>query len=118
MIDLQPWSETHRRAFIAMYSDPMVMADQGGPLDRAYCEAKFDRYRDALLDDGISRWAVVGPKDEFLGYAGVMRRDAPGPSAGPASRNWLAVQSQCVGQRLRDRGVKKSVSTCLDRIIG
>ena len=72
--DLQKWSEDHRDAFAEMQRDPVVMADLGGPFDRAASDAKFDRYRDAWRADGISRWAVVDRTGSFAGYAGVMRR--------------------------------------------
>jgi RimJ/RimL family protein N-acetyltransferase len=70
---LQHWSKAHREPFADMQSDPEVMADLGGPFDRADSYAKFDRYCDAWKSEGISRWAVVDADDNFLGYAGVMK---------------------------------------------
>jgi RimJ/RimL family protein N-acetyltransferase len=72
--ELQEWSEIHRLAFAEMQRDPEVMADLGGPFDDSASNEKFDRYRDALVNDGISRWAVVDTSKTFLGYAGVMKR--------------------------------------------
>lgn len=80
--ELQRWSEHHRRAFAAMNRDSEVMADLGGPIDRAASDEKFDRYRDAWEADGISRWAVVSG-DAFLGYAGVMFRGDRAHPLGP-----------------------------------
>lgn len=74
---LQRWSEAHREPFADMQSDAEVMADLGGPFDRADSYAKFERYRDAWLLNGISRWAVVDAANSFLGYAGVMKAGGP-----------------------------------------
>ena len=76
-IQLQRWSEELRDVFAALHSNPLVMADLGGPFDRAASDEKFDRYRDAWTINGISRWAVTDPTEGFLGYAGVMRRADP-----------------------------------------
>jgi RimJ/RimL family protein N-acetyltransferase len=70
---LRLWSELYREPFADIHSDPEVMADLGGPFDRADSYAKFDRYCDAWKSDGISRWAVVDATENFLGYAGVMK---------------------------------------------
>ncbi|MFM7376803.1 MAG: GNAT family N-acetyltransferase [Erythrobacter sp.] len=74
---LQKWSEVHRLAFSEMQRDSEVMADLGGPFDDRESSEKFDRYRDAWDNDGISRWAVMDLDNEFLGYAGVMKRTDP-----------------------------------------
>ena len=79
-LDLQLWSDIYRDAFAEMQSDPVVMADLGGPFDRAASDAKFDRYRNGWTIDGISRWVVADQRGNFLGYAGVMKRsDADHP---------------------------------------
>lgn len=71
--ELRMWDESDRDVFASLHSDPVVMADQGGPIERADIDIKFERYRNAWFDDGISRWAIhVG--EEFAGYAGVIRR--------------------------------------------
>jgi RimJ/RimL family protein N-acetyltransferase len=74
-IHLERLSETHRDAFCAMQSEHAVMADLGGPFERADSDAKFDRYVAAWRDHGVSRWAVVDDVGAFLGYCGVMWRD-------------------------------------------
>ena len=70
---LQQWSAAHREPFADMQRDPEVMADLGGPSDRADSYVKFDRYSDAWKSNGVSRWAVVDMAESFLGYAGVMK---------------------------------------------
>jgi RimJ/RimL family protein N-acetyltransferase len=70
---LQKWSEAHREPFADMQRDPEVMADLGGPFDRADSYMKFDRYRDAWKSNRVSRWAVVDMAESFLGYAGVIK---------------------------------------------
>jgi len=71
--ELRMWDKGVITDFAALHADPVVMADQGGPLERAESNAKFIRYCRAWRDDGISRWAIhVG--GEFAGYAGVVRR--------------------------------------------
>lgn len=75
--ELQRWKEIDRGAFAEMQSDPLVMADLGGPFDRGASDDKFDRYRDAWARDGISRWAVIDHAGTFLGYTGVMKAGNP-----------------------------------------
>ncbi len=75
--ELQRWSELHWPGFSEMQSDPIVMADLGGPFDHAASREKFDRYCGAFVIDGTSRWAVADRDGTFLGYAGVMRRTGP-----------------------------------------
>ena len=77
---LRPWCEAYRDAFAALHADRAVMADLGGPIDRAGADAKFDRYRDAAADRGVSRWAIDDGSGAPVGYAGVMfRPDASHP---------------------------------------
>ena len=76
---LRPWRTTDRDVFAAMNSDAEVMADEGGPLDRASSDAKLKRYAAAFDRYGFGRWLVEGRDGAFLGYAGVM----PSPSRHP-----------------------------------
>lgn len=55
-----------------MLSDPEVMADQGGPIDRASSERKRARYTAAFVEQGFTRWALEDRDQGFLGYTGVM----------------------------------------------
>jgi RimJ/RimL family protein N-acetyltransferase len=80
---LRTWHDEHRGAFAQMHADPEVMADQGGPVDRLKSDEKFDRYRAAYLEHGVSRWAVEEANGTFLGYAGVMPRLSPDHPLGP-----------------------------------
>ena len=80
---LRTWHEEHRAAFAQMNADPEVMADQGGPVDRIKCDEKFNRYRAAYVEHGVSRWAVENADGTFLGYAGVMPRLLPDHPLGP-----------------------------------
>jgi RimJ/RimL family protein N-acetyltransferase len=75
--ELRRWAEDYRDAFAKMLADPAVMADLGGPFDRAASNTKFDSYRDAWTINGISRWVIAGGEGSFLGYAGVMKRGDP-----------------------------------------
>jgi RimJ/RimL family protein N-acetyltransferase len=50
------------------------MADLGGPISRPASDAKFDGYRAALEQSGVSRWAVEDRQGGFLGYSGIMPR--------------------------------------------
>lgn len=69
---LRPWREDDGAGFAALHADPEVMADLGGPIDRAASDAKLDRYRAAFARHGFSRWAVTAPDGELLGYTGAM----------------------------------------------
>lgn len=75
--NLRKLNDSHRNAFAVMQSDAEVMADLGGPFDRAASDEKFDRYCEAWNDLGISRWAVVDANEQFLGYCGMMFRTDP-----------------------------------------
>jgi RimJ/RimL family protein N-acetyltransferase len=66
-----------------MHADVEVMADQGGPVDQVKSDEKFDRYRAAYQEHGVSRWAVETEDGAFLGYAGVMPRLRPDHPLGP-----------------------------------
>lgn len=65
-LQLRRWSEDCRDDFAEMHSDPEVMADLGGPFDRAASDEKFGRYRNAWTIDGVSRWAVFDWAGGFL----------------------------------------------------
>jgi RimJ/RimL family protein N-acetyltransferase len=71
---LRTWHDEHRVAFAQMHADAEVMADQCGPVDQIKSDEKFDRYRAAHVEHGVSRWAVENADGTFLGYAGVMPR--------------------------------------------
>ena len=76
---LRVWRANDRDAFAALNCDPEVMADEGGPIDRASSDAKLDRYAATFERHGIGRWLVEDRDGGFLGYAGVM----PSPSGHP-----------------------------------
>lgn len=76
-VRLVEWDECHLEAFANLHADPEVMADLGGSVDREESRRKFERYRAALNEYGVSRWAVENKDGVFLGYAGVMPRMAP-----------------------------------------
>ncbi|UUX51732.1 GNAT family N-acetyltransferase [Nisaea acidiphila] len=79
---LKSWEQGHFAPFAEMHADEEVMADLGGALDLAASHSKFERYREALRQHGISRWAVEDLEGRFIGYAGVMPRLSPGHPLG------------------------------------
>jgi RimJ/RimL family protein N-acetyltransferase len=79
---LRAWRDDDAAAFAQLHADADVMADLGGPFDRAAADAKLARYRAAYLQHGISRWAVEDASGDFVGYAGVVPRPDPGHPLG------------------------------------
>jgi RimJ/RimL family protein N-acetyltransferase len=76
-----------------MHADPEVMADAGGPLDRATSDAKLDRYAAAFEQYGFTRWAVESLEGGFLGYAGVLLARPDHPLGPHADIGWRLVRS-------------------------
>lgn len=91
---LKKWAERHREPFAAMHGDPQVMLDQGGPVDRQTSYIKFDRYRRAFDEHGLSRWAVETQDGSFVGYTGVMHQLSPDHPLGPhAEIGWRFIRA-------------------------
>ena len=76
---LRWWHDADRDAHAALCADPEVMADLGGPRDRAGSEHRFDSYLAALEAFGFARWSVEDKSGNFLGYVGVMPRRGEHP---------------------------------------
>ncbi len=76
---LRPWEERDRAPFAALHADPVVMLDQGGPIDRAASDEKLDWYREAFENFGFCSWAIESRAGAFLGYAGIMPAELPHP---------------------------------------
>lgn len=81
---LRAWRTTDRDAFAALNSDAEVMADEGGPIDRAASDAKLNRYAATFERYGFGRWVVEDRAGAFLGYAGVM----PSPPGHPLGEHF------------------------------
>lgn len=90
---LRSWRITDRDAFAAMNSDAEVMADEGGPLDRASSDAKLDRYAATFERHGFGRWLVEDREGRFLGYAGVMPSPAGHPLGAHVEIGWRFVRA-------------------------
>lgn len=76
---LRNWRESDREAFAALNAHPEVMADLGGPIDRAASDRKFDHYAAAYEARGYCRWLIEDHAGTFLGYTGVMPRNGDHP---------------------------------------
>ncbi|WP_419912505.1 GNAT family N-acetyltransferase [Hoeflea sp.] len=76
---LRWWRDADRDAHAALCADPRVMADLGGPRDRAGSDLRFDSYLAALDSFGFARWSVEDKSGVFLGYVGVMPRRGDHP---------------------------------------
>lgn len=74
---LKLWTEDLRESFAQMNTNSEVMADLGGPYDRAKSDRKFDRYRQSYDVGGLSRWALIDGCGKFVGYSGVIKNNDP-----------------------------------------
>lgn len=92
-LTLRPWRERDRDAFARLHADPEIMADLGGPFDRARSDTKFDRYAAAFERHGLCRWAVLGSAGELLGYTGIMQHGAGHPLGAHADIGWRFTRS-------------------------
>jgi RimJ/RimL family protein N-acetyltransferase len=92
-LTLRTWRSSDRAAFAEMSSDPEVMADVGGPYDRAKSDAKFDKYLSAYERLGLGRWVVEDLENRFVGYAGVMPSPHGHPLGPHVEVGWRLVRS-------------------------
>ncbi len=92
-LTLRSWRESDREDFAALNSDPEVMADLGGPRDRARSDAKFDRFTAAFAEHGFCRWLVEDPEGRFAGYTGIMPSPVAHPLGPHVDIGWRFVRS-------------------------
>src|SRR5262245_15311618 len=97
---LSKWDDRHREAFAAMHADPDVMVDLGGPINESESCRKFERYRAAQREHGVSRWTIEKSDGAFVRYAGRHASAVKRSSPGGAFRARLAARSCCSGTRL------------------
>jgi len=76
---LRPWAEHDVSTFAKLHSDPVVMADQGGPIGESQSGEKLSRYIEGCLNYGYSRWCVETHNGDCVGYCGVTRVTRPHP---------------------------------------
>ncbi len=107
---LRPWRDEDLDGLAGMLADPEVMADYGGPLDRADAARKLARYREALERLGFARLAVTGLDGAFLGYVGIMPVDQAHPVAPGVEIGWRLVR-RAWGSGLATEAAR----ACLDR---
>ena len=106
------WEERHREAFALLHSDPIVMADQGGPMTRMDCDAKLNRYRAEFKRTEVSRCAVETLEGEFIGYVGVTARPQGSNPLGSHHDVGLEADTKRVGPWLCHRKCSSRYSAC------
>ena len=74
---LKPWAKDQLEVFSRLHFDPVVMADQGGPLTPSEAEVKLDRYIANFDQHGFARWCLETRTGEVIGYCGVMASRRP-----------------------------------------
>lgn len=76
---LKPWSLHDLPIFTKLHTNPIVMADQGGPISKQQSKEKLERYVSNYEIFGYSRWRVALKSGEVIGYCGVspVRRQHP-----------------------------------------
>jgi RimJ/RimL family protein N-acetyltransferase len=114
-LSLRRWRDADRAAFAALHADPEVMADLGGPRDRAASDAKLEHYADAFVRHGFCRWAVERLDGAFLGAVGIM----PGPDEHPLGAHvelgWRLVR-HAWGQGYATEAAQAALADAFDRV--
>lgn len=68
---LRPWRDNDGDALAQLLSDPQVMADVGGPVDRQASDRRLAEFQATYQRLGFCKWAVEHD-GTFIGYCGVM----------------------------------------------
>ena len=92
-LTVRDWQQSDRAAFFDMHTDPEVMHDYGGILDRNDSDEKFDRYMATFNRTGFCRWAIESLNGEFLGYAGLMPVESCHPLGAHVDIGWRLIRS-------------------------
>jgi RimJ/RimL family protein N-acetyltransferase len=93
-LTLRAWQSCDKDFFAAMSTDPEVMADLGGPYDRAQSDAKFEKYLSAYERLGFSRWVLEDSENRFVGYTGIMPSPPDHPLGSHVEVGWRLVRSE------------------------
>ena len=91
---LRPWREADREAYAALNADPEVMHDYPVLPERAWVDAKFDRYSVHFRDHGFGRWVLQRKGDGvLLGYTGILPTWPGHPYGEGMEIGWRLVRS-------------------------
>ena len=112
---LRTWREDHREHFAKMNSDPEVMWDFGKVFDRVTSDKKFNRYAEAYIQHGYTRWVIEDRAGNFLGYTGVIKSAADHPIGEHDDIGWRLVRSAW-GNSYASEAAKAALEDVFNRI--
>ncbi len=113
---LREWEVSDADDFAAMNADAAVMADLGGPIDRAASDEKLERFRRSFAVDAVTRWVVTSHTGEFLGYCGLVLQPGDDHPLGQHHEIGWRLRSEVWGHRYAPEAATAALADAFERV--